>query len=121
MWTCSSDDVTEMTAVASETWGLVFWQEDGDRSALSLRTVERRFRVAAGLTRGAVVQVERARTAAVMLAAGGCVADVVDKLGYYDEPHLARTLRRYVGRSAGQLRSGVGGAIALDLAQCTTS
>lgn len=31
----------------------------GDRSALSPRTVERRFRVATGLTRGAVAQIER--------------------------------------------------------------
>ena len=29
VWTCASEDVTTMTAVASETWGLVFWREDG--------------------------------------------------------------------------------------------
>jgi hypothetical protein len=218
VWTCRSEGVTTMTAVASETWGLVFWQEEGtpraavvgpesrtsvapvppeasfvgiqftvgtslriadttslvdggiplpdvrsrsfwldgrrwqspdadaellvdhlvrhgvlvrdpvvtgvlrgDRSALSPRTVERRFRVATGLTRGAVAQIERVRTAAGTLAAGAPVDDVVEKLGYYDEPHLARMLRRYVGRSAQQLRSGAGGAIALDPAQYTTS
>lgn len=219
VWTCTSENVTTMTAVASETWGLVFWQEDGtqnaaivgpesrtavapvppeasfvgiqlavgtslrsaetisfvdagitlpdvsprsfgldggrwqipgaddaellvdrlvrhgvlvrdpvvaavlrsDRTELSPRTVERRFRASTGLTRGAVVQIERARTAATMLAAGSTVRSVVEQLGYYDEPHLARMLRRYVGRSARQLRTGVGGAIALDPAQCTTS
>ncbi|MET0495971.1 MAG: AraC family transcriptional regulator, partial [Actinoplanes sp.] len=42
-------------------------------------------------------------------------------LGYFDEPHLARALRRYVGRTAGQLREGIGGAIALDLDQRLTS
>jgi len=47
--------------------------------------------------------------------------DVVQQCGYYDEPHLARKLRRYVGRSAQQLRAGTGGALALDPAQCTTS
>ena len=93
----------------------------GDRSELSSRTVERRFRLATGLTRGAVAQIERVRTAAGMLAAGASVGHVVEKLGYYDEPHLARMLRRYVGRSAQQLRSGAGGAIALDPAQYTTS
>ena len=92
-----------------------------DRTELSPRTVERRFRASTGLTRGAVVQIERARTAATMLAAGSTVRSVVEQLGYYDEPHLARMLRRYVGRSARQLRTGVGGAIALDPAQCTTS
>ena len=93
----------------------------GDRPALSIRTVERRFRSATGFTRGAVAQIEGVRTAAGMLAGGARVEDIVEKLGYYDEPHLARMLRRYVGRSAQQLRSGAGGAIALDPAQYTTS
>ena len=93
----------------------------GDPSGLSPRTVERRFRAATGLTRGAVAQIERVRAAAQMLATGAAVHDVVDQFGYYDEPHLARLLRRYVGRSAQQLRTGAGGPIALDLDQCTTS
>ena len=67
-----------------------------------------------------MAQIERVRTAAGMIVAGACVTDVVEKLGYYDEPHLARMLRRYVGRSAQQLRSGAGGAIALDPAQHST-
>jgi len=87
------------------------------RPAVSGRTVERRFRAATGLTRGAVRQIERARTAAELLAAGDPAADVVAKLDYFDEPHLARALRSYVGRTAGQLREGAGGAIALDLDQ----
>lgn len=93
----------------------------GHRPEVSDRTVERRFRAATGLTRGAVRQIERVRAAAALLAAGTPVADVVTKLGYFDEPHLARALRRYVGRTAGQLREGAGGAIALDLDQPTTS
>lgn len=94
----------------------------GDRPAVTDRTLERRFRAATGLTRGAVRQIGRARTAAERLASGESVGDVVGGLGYYDEPHLARALRRYVGRTARQLREGLGGAIALDLAgQRTTS
>ncbi|MES4883020.1 helix-turn-helix domain-containing protein [Streptomyces sp. NPDC000349] len=89
----------------------------GARPDVSGRTVERRFRAATGLTRGAVRQIERARTAAELLAAGEPTADVVGKLEYFDEPHLARALRVYVGRTAGQLRDGAGGAIALDLDQ----
>ncbi|MFJ2665261.1 helix-turn-helix domain-containing protein [Nocardia fluminea] len=219
VWTCRSEQVTEMTSVATETWGLVFWEQqgvpsaavtgpevatrtapvpegadfvgiqfavgtslravtattlvdsgivlpdvtargfwlDGDRwetprvddaealverlvghgvvvrdalvadtlrgltPAISERTLERRFRAATGLTRGAVRQIERARTAALLLSAGDAPGDVIDKLGYYDEPHLARALRRFVGRTAGQLREGGSGAIALDLTQRTTS
>jgi hypothetical protein len=87
----------------------------GHRPAISGRTVERRFRAATGLTRGAVRQIERARTAAELLAGGDPAADVVAKLDYFDEPHLARALRCYVGRTVGQLRAGTGGAIALAL------
>lgn len=219
VWTCRSEQVSEMTSVASETWGLVFWEQRGraqaaitgpesrtgtapvpegagfvgiqfavgtalrttatsalvdggvvlpevtgrtfwldgahretpgpdDAEALvdrlvrdgvlirdplvartllgappevGERTLERRFRAATGLTRGGVRQIGRARTAALLLASGETPADVVAKLEYYDEPHLARALRRYVGRTAGQLRDGTGGAIALDPGQRTTS
>jgi len=93
----------------------------GHRPAASERTVERRFRAATGLTQGAVRQIERARLAAELLAAGTPPAGVVAKLDYFDEPHLARALRAYVGRTPGQLRDRVGGAIALDLDQRLTS
>ena len=93
----------------------------GHRPDTSGRTVERRFRAATGLTRGAVRQIERAVAAAELLAGGDQAADVVVKLGYFDEPHLARALRTYVGRTAGQLREGTGGAIALDPGQRRTS
>ncbi|WP_114558965.1 helix-turn-helix domain-containing protein [Desertihabitans aurantiacus] len=86
---------------------------DGRGGPATTRTVERRFRAATGLTRGAVEQIRRARVAAELLAAGRPAASVVEMCGYYDEPHLARALRRYVGRTAGQLRAGAGGAIAL--------
>ncbi len=87
----------------------------GHRPVLSERTVERRFRTATGLTQGAVRQIERVRKASALLAAGAQVADVVTKFEYFDEPHLARALRRYVGRTARQLREGTGGALALDM------
>jgi len=93
----------------------------GHRPAVSGRTIERRFRVATGLTQGAVRQIERVRTASALLAAGVPVADVVARLGYVDEPHLARALRRYVGRTTRQLRQGLGGPIGLELDQRTTS
>jgi len=92
----------------------------GGRPDVTDRTVERRFRASTGLTRGAVRQIDRARRASALLAAGLPVADVIGDLDYFDEPHLARVLRRYVGRTARQLRSGAGGAIALDLDQPTS-
>jgi helix-turn-helix protein len=93
----------------------------GGRPEVSERTLERRFRAATGLTRGAVRQIERAREAAHLLAAGKGAADVVTALGYFDQAHLARALRRYVGRTATQLHGGGGGTIGLDLPQPTTS
>jgi hypothetical protein len=91
----------------------------GYRPAVSGRTVERRFRAATGLTQGAVRQIERAREAATLLAAGVPVTDVVSRLEYFDAPHLAHALRRLVGRTARELREGTGGAIALALDQPT--
>lgn len=93
----------------------------GHSPAVSDRTVERRFRAATGLTRGAVRQIERAREASALLAGGVPSTGVIARLAYFDEPHLARALRRYVGRTARQLREGTGGAIALNLVQPTTS
>lgn len=93
----------------------------GYRPGVSGRTVERRFRAATGLTQGAVRQIERVRKASALLAGGVPFAEVVSRLAYFDEPHLARALRRYIGRTARQLREGTGGAIALDLDQPTTS
>lgn len=219
VWTCRSEQVAEMTSVATETWGLVFWEQEGrayagvtgpesrsgtapvpeeaafvgiqfavgtslraiagpalvdggialpdttrrsfrldgvrwetphpddaealvarlirqetvvrdplvtealrgGRPAVSERTLERRFRAATGLRHGAIRQIERVRAAALLLGRGEAVSEVVDKFGYYDEPHLAQALRRYVGRTAGQLRDGVGGALALEVGQRTSS
>lgn len=92
----------------------------GHDPAVSARTVERRFRAATGLTQGAVRQIERARQAATLLAAGVPAVDVVARLEYFDAPHLAHALRRYVGRTARQLQEGTGGAIALKLDQPTS-
>ncbi|WP_246186707.1 helix-turn-helix domain-containing protein [Microlunatus speluncae] len=89
----------------------------GGRPPVTARTLERRFRAATGLRHGAIRQIERVRSAAVLLSTGEPATEVAGKLGYYDEPHLARALRRYVGRTAGQLRDGTGGTIGLDLAQ----
>ncbi|MEU9836576.1 helix-turn-helix domain-containing protein [Streptosporangium sp. NPDC048047] len=70
---------------------------------VSERTVQRRFAAATGLTPGAVRQIDRARRAAVLLREGVPVHDVIHRLGYFDQPHLARSLSRYIGRTATRL------------------
>ncbi|MEZ4657771.1 MAG: helix-turn-helix domain-containing protein [Caldilineaceae bacterium] len=70
---------------------------------LSLRSVQRRFLHATGLTQGQVSQIERARLAAGLLKQGIPIPDVVDLGGYADQPHLTRSLKRFIGQTPAQL------------------
>ena len=77
---------------------------------VTTRTRERRYRALAGMPRTAAMQIERANTAALMLSQGHHWLGVVTELGYSDQPHLAHALRRFVGRTASEIRSdGVSG------------
>ncbi|MFF4761876.1 helix-turn-helix domain-containing protein [Streptomyces sp. NPDC001292] len=76
---------------------------DGATPDVSERTLQRRFVAATGLTRGAIRQIHRAREAAVLIQEGAPAQDVVHRLGYFDQPHLARSLTRYIGRTATRL------------------
>jgi hypothetical protein len=76
----------------------------GGSVELTVRSVRRHFLRATGLTRGRIRQIERARHAAVMIEDGLPIADVIHDLGYFDHPHLARSLGRFVGQTATQLR-----------------
>ncbi|MEU5877400.1 helix-turn-helix domain-containing protein [Spirillospora sp. NPDC047279] len=78
----------------------------GEPAGLSERTVQRRFVAVTGLTQGAARQIARARRAAVLLREGVPAGEVVHRLGYFDQPHLARSLSRYIGRTAGELGAG---------------
>ncbi|WP_457033212.1 helix-turn-helix domain-containing protein [Kitasatospora sp. P5_F3] len=75
----------------------------GAHPDVSDRTLQRRFVAATGLTQGAVRQIHRARQAAVLIQEGEPVQELVHRLGYFDQPHLARSLKRYVGRTATEL------------------
>lgn len=77
---------------------------DGQRADLSVRTLRRRFLAATGLPHQTLVQIERARRAATLLGDGVPIPEVTHELGYFDHPHLARSLRRFVGHSATELR-----------------
>src|SRR5918995_86935 len=61
---------------------------------LSPRTVRHRFLLATGLTRGRIHQIERAHEAAALLQRGRLISDAVHEVGYYDQPHLTRSLKR---------------------------
>jgi hypothetical protein len=76
----------------------------GGMPDIGTRSVQRRVAAATGLTQGGIRQIERARQAAVLLGEGVAPLAVVHRLGYYDQPHLARSLARFIGRTATELR-----------------
>jgi AraC-like DNA-binding protein len=65
--------------------------------------VQRRFLQSAGLLRGTLDQIQRARKALTMLKRGASILDTVLQAGYYDQPHLTRALRRFVGLTPAQV------------------
>jgi AraC-like DNA-binding protein len=70
---------------------------------MSLRSIQRRFLHATGLTRGTLDQIERARQAATLLEQGLSIADAIYQAGYADQPHLTRSLKRFIGQTPGQI------------------
>lgn len=71
--------------------------------AWSARTVRDRFLRVTGLTRRHIQQVERAQRAAALLEQGVSIADTVYEAGYFDQPHLTRSLKRWIGRTPAQM------------------
>ncbi len=77
----------------------------GDEQALSLRSAQRHFRHATGMTHSTFRQIERARRAVQLLKDGRSILDTVHEAGFFDQPHMTRALKRLVGQTpAGVLR-----------------
>lgn len=70
---------------------------------ISSRTVRRRFLLATGLTPKTIRQIERAQQAAALLERGVSILDTVYQVGYADQPHLTRSLRRFIGQTPAQI------------------
>lgn len=70
---------------------------------ISLRTVRHRFLRATGLTQSHIRQFERAQRAATLLRQGISILDTVYEAGYFDQPHLTRSLKKYTGYTPAQL------------------
>lgn len=70
---------------------------------ISARTVRHRFLQATGVTQTHIRQVERAQRAAAMLRGGMSILDVVYEAGYYDQPHLTRAMKQYIGYTPAQI------------------
>jgi AraC-like DNA-binding protein len=69
----------------------------------SIHTIRRRFLKATGFTQSSIRQIERARYAAMLLAQGTSILDTVYEAGYSDQPHLTRSLKRFIGQTPAQL------------------
>jgi Helix-turn-helix domain len=76
---------------------------EGNGLSLSSRTVQRRVSRATGLTLGTIRQIRRAERAAELLAEGVLPLEVVQRTGYADQPHLTRSLKRFVGQTPSEL------------------
>lgn len=70
---------------------------------LSSRSVRHHFLRATGMTRMHIHQVERAQRAADLLRQGLSILDTVDEAGYFDQPHLTRSLKQWVGYTPAQI------------------
>jgi len=75
----------------------------GQLKDLSMRTARRHFLRTTGLTQSTVRQIERARYAAVLLWQGISILDVVYEAGYFDQPHLTRALKHFIGQTPTQI------------------
>jgi methylphosphotriester-DNA--protein-cysteine methyltransferase len=70
---------------------------------LSPRALQYRFLQATGLTQRMIAQIERARRAQALLQQGVSILDTVEQAGYYDQPHLTRALKQYMGQTPAQI------------------
>lgn len=67
------------------------------------RTVRHRFLRSTGLTQSRIRQVQRAQRAEALLRQGKSILDTVYEAGYFDQPHLTRSLKRYIGYTPAQI------------------
>ena len=75
----------------------------GRPQGLSPRTVRYRFLRATGLSQSRIRQIERAQQAATLIRRGHPISDAVQKVGYFDQPHLTRSLKQWIGHTPARI------------------
>lgn len=73
---------------------------------LSLRSAQRHFLRSTGVTYATFRQIERARHATNLLREGVSILDVVSSAGYFDQAHLTRSLRQFIGETPARIIQG---------------
>jgi methylphosphotriester-DNA--protein-cysteine methyltransferase len=80
----------------------------GQRQDLSIRSAQRHFLQATGMTHSAFRQIERARHATNLLKQGVSILDTVHEAGYFDQAHLTRSLKYLIGQTPAKIARGDG-------------
>ena len=73
---------------------------------LSRRSEQRHFLQSTGVSLATFRQIERARYAARVLRGAVPIIDVVHRTGYFDQAHLTRSLKRFIGETPSEIISG---------------
>jgi methylphosphotriester-DNA--protein-cysteine methyltransferase len=75
----------------------------GHTPDISIRSLQYRFLQATGLTHKTIQQIDRARSAVSLLEQGTHISDTALELGYFDQAHLANSLKRFIGKTPAQI------------------
>lgn len=75
----------------------------GRAPAIPARTLRHRFLHSTGLTQTYIRQMQRAQQASALLRQGVSILDTVFEAGYFDQPHLTRSLKHFIGHTPAQL------------------
>ncbi len=75
----------------------------GHPQEMAPRTMRHRFLRATGLTHTHIRQIERARRAEALLRQGVSILDTVYEAGYFDQSHLTRSLKQWIGHTPAQI------------------
>lgn len=70
---------------------------EGRPKAMSSRTMQRHFHEVTGISRKALDKIRRAQDAVKMLQAGTATAEVAAEVGYTDQSHLTKDLKKIMG------------------------
>ena len=76
------------------------------RQKMSIRTAQRHYLQATGMTHSTIRQIERARHATNLLKQGVSILDTVPEAGYFDQAHLTRSLKYLIGQTPAQIIRG---------------
>jgi hypothetical protein len=77
-----------------------------DADSSPARRTQRHFLRATGITRSTVRQIERARFATDLLRNGRSILDTVYEAGYFDQAHLTRSVKTFIGQTPVQIQQG---------------